>query len=210
MSRISCSVTSQASSSATYKLLGRTRCWRTAPNKFAKFMLKLLATGAWVKDFTSSAYDGKSPCRFGRMFVASIVIFPPSPVTLLKASEILEPGASHSGYQVLAHLSEAPAGRLRSFELGRLLRWEKSRLSQHLGRMQTRGLVARQPCNTDQRGAVVAITSQDCELIKAAAPQHVADVRDALIDHLTATELEMLTTIGDKIRERLATLQQNR
>ncbi len=45
-------------------------------------------------------------------------------------------GLSAADYQVLAHLSEAPEGRLRSFELGRLLRWEKSRLSQHLGRMQ--------------------------------------------------------------------------
>ncbi len=119
-------------------------------------------------------------------------------------------GLSHCDYQVLAHLSEAPDGRLRSFELGRLLRWEKSRLSQHLGRMQTRGLVARERCLTDQRGAVVAITPQGGNLIKTAAPQHVSDVRDALIDHLTATELEMLATIGDKVRERLATLQLHR
>jgi hypothetical protein len=71
-----------------YQLLGRTRCSRTAPNNDPKFMLKLLATGPRVKDFTSSAYDGKSPWRAGRMFVASIAIFPSSPVTLLKAGEI--------------------------------------------------------------------------------------------------------------------------
>jgi hypothetical protein len=45
-------------------------------------------------------------------------------------------------------------------------------------------------------------------LIKAAALQHVADVRDVLIDHLTATELEILSTIGDKVSERLAALEQ--
>lgn len=117
-------------------------------------------------------------------------------------------GLSRADYQVLAHLSEAPEGRLRSFELGELLRWEKSRLSQHLGRMQTRGLVSRERCLTDQRGAVVAITARGSDLIKAAAPQHVADVRDVLIDHLTATELEMLGAIGDKVRERLAALGQ--
>ena len=33
--------------------------------------------------------------------------------------------------------------RLRPFELGALLRWEKSRVSQHLGRMEKRGLVTR-------------------------------------------------------------------
>jgi DNA-binding MarR family transcriptional regulator len=97
---------------------------------------------------------------------------------------------------------------MRSFELGELLHWEKSRLSQHLGRMQNRGLVSRERCLTDQRGAVVAITPLGSDLIKAAAPQHVADVRDVLIDHLTATELEILSTIGDKVRERLAALEQ--
>jgi hypothetical protein len=34
----------------------------------------------------------------------------------------------------------------------------------------------------------------------------VADVRDALIDQLTESELKTLTTIGDKVRARLATL----
>jgi DNA-binding MarR family transcriptional regulator len=117
-------------------------------------------------------------------------------------------GLSNADYQVLAHLSEAPAGRLRSFELGGLLRWEKSRLSQHLGRMEKRDLVARERCETDQRGAVVALTPRGRELIEAAAPQHVADVREVLVDHLTAAELEMLATIGDKVRARLAALQQ--
>jgi DNA-binding MarR family transcriptional regulator len=118
-------------------------------------------------------------------------------------------GLSTADYQVLAHLSDAPEGRLRPFELGGLLRWEKSRLSQHLGRMEKRGLVSRERCLTDQRGAVVAITPQGSDLIKAAAPQHVADVRDVLIDRLTAPELQMLVTIGDKVRKRLAALEHN-
>jgi DNA-binding MarR family transcriptional regulator len=116
-------------------------------------------------------------------------------------------GLSIADYQVLAHLSEAPEGRLRSFELGRLLRWEKSRLSQHLGRMQNRGLVSRERCLADQRGAEVVITPRGSDLIKIAAPQHVANVRDVFIDHLTETEMAMLVTIGDKVAERLAALE---
>jgi DNA-binding MarR family transcriptional regulator len=116
-------------------------------------------------------------------------------------------GLSGADYQVLAHLSEVPEGRLRSFELGELLRWEKSRLSQHLGRMRHRGLVTREPCATDQRGAVVAVTPRGRELIEAAAPRHVADVRDAFVDQLTTAELETIAAIGDKVRERLAALE---
>jgi len=90
-------------------------------------------------------------------------------------------GLSHADYQVLAFLSEAPEGRLRSFALGALLHWEKSRLSQHLGRMQKRGLVSRERCRTDQR--------------------------DVLIDHVTTAELETLVTIGTKVHDRLFTLR---
>jgi DNA-binding MarR family transcriptional regulator len=96
----------------------------------------------------------------------------------------------------------------RPFELGRLLRWEKSRLSQHLSRMEKRGLVTREPCHTDQRGSVIAITAQGTELIRAAAPRHVADIREVVIDHLTAAELEALTAIGAKVRERPAAQDQ--
>lgn len=115
-------------------------------------------------------------------------------------------GLSSADFQVLAHLSEASEGRLRSFELAQLLRWEKSRLSQHLSRMQTRGLVSRERCLDDRRGAVIAITSQGQNLIETAAPQHVADVRSVVIDHLSATELATLTAVSDKVRARLAML----
>jgi DNA-binding MarR family transcriptional regulator len=116
-------------------------------------------------------------------------------------------GLSTADYRVLAHISETPGGRLRSFQLAHLLRWEKSRLSQHLGRMQTRGLVSRERSVDDRRGAVVAITSRGRELIQAAAPQHVADIRSVIIDHLSAPELAMLTAISEKVRERLAMLE---
>jgi DNA-binding MarR family transcriptional regulator len=115
-------------------------------------------------------------------------------------------GLSTPDYQVLAHLSEAADGRLRPFELGRLLHWEKSRLSQHLSRMEKRGLVARERCLTDQRGAVIVISPQGRALIEAAAPLHVAEVRNTFIDHLAAEELETLTAIGDKVRKRLGEL----
>ena len=114
---------------------------------------------------------------------------------------------SSADFRVLAHLSEASEGRLRSFELAHLLRWEKSRLSQHLGRMQTRGLVLRERCLDDRRSAVVAITSQGRELIKTALPQHVADIRSVVIDHLSEEEMARLTAISDKVRERLAMLE---
>ncbi|HEV8297656.1 MAG TPA: MarR family transcriptional regulator, partial [Acidimicrobiales bacterium] len=67
-------------------------------------------------------------------------------------------GLSAADYEVLVNLSEAPKGRLRSYELSNALQWEKSRLSHHLTRMQRRGLVDREGCATDARGAFILIT----------------------------------------------------
>ncbi|MET8404575.1 MarR family winged helix-turn-helix transcriptional regulator [Streptomyces sp900116325] len=117
-------------------------------------------------------------------------------------------GLSSADYQVLAHLSEAPEGRLRSFALGDVLQWEKSRLSQHLTRMQKRDLIRRERCATDQRGAVVVITEQGRTLVETAAPLHLADVRNVLIDHVTPAQMDLLIELGDQVEARLAVVDQ--
>ncbi|MFE7753337.1 MarR family winged helix-turn-helix transcriptional regulator [Streptomyces sp. NPDC057428] len=117
-------------------------------------------------------------------------------------------GLSTADYQVLAHLSEAPEGRLRSFALGDALQWEKSRLSQHLTRMQNRNLIRRERCATDQRGAVVVITEQGRTLIETAAPLHLADVRNVLIDHVTPAQMDLLSELGGQVEARLAEIDQ--
>ena len=67
-----------------------------------------------------------------------------------------ETDLSQADYAVLVNLSEAPEGRLRGFALAQGMQWEKSRLSHHLTRMERRGLIERQGCPTDGRGAFVA------------------------------------------------------
>lgn len=114
-------------------------------------------------------------------------------------------GLSKADYEVLVLLSEAPSG-LRAVELGRGLRWEKSRLSQHLTRMQGRGLVRREQCPADQRGNLVVLTPRGRELIESAAGPHVEDVRAILIDHLTPAQLDLLGELADLVRERAEAL----
>ena len=50
-------------------------------------------------------------------------------------------GLSYPDYLVLVALTDRPDGRMRLFELAGVLGWEKSRLSHHVARMATRGLV---------------------------------------------------------------------
>jgi len=108
-------------------------------------------------------------------------------------------GLSEADYAVLVSLSEAPGGRLRAFELGRETKWEKSRLSHHLSRMEQRGLVMRERCPSDNRGFEVALTPAGRTAIEAAAPRHVAHVRELMIDVLTPEQLDALGDIADAV-----------
>lgn len=88
-------------------------------------------------------------------------------------------------YEVLVQLSEAPDHLLRPYQICDALNWEQSRLSHQLTRMQRRGLVARQECEADGRGAFVALTPAGASAIDSAAPGHVAAVRDLIFGRLT-------------------------
>src|SRR3569623_899782 len=80
-----------------------------------------------------------------------------------------EQNLSEADYEVLVCLSETPSGRLRPYELGQFTLWETSRLSHHFSRMVERGLVTREACPTDQRGALIALTEQGRAAIEQAA-----------------------------------------
>lgn len=107
-------------------------------------------------------------------------------------------GLSSQDYGVLVTLNDSPDGRMRAFEVGRELAWEKSRLSHHISRMVQRNLVSRVRCPTDHRGSFIAITPTGRKALKAAAPGHVAAVRRYFVDLLSPEELETLTAIAEK------------
>ena len=107
-------------------------------------------------------------------------------------------------YEVLVHLSESSDGRLRPFELGRQLQWEKSRLSHHLTRMERRGLIGREECETDARGAHIALTRAGRRAIVAAAPAHVAELRRLFIDALSPRQIDELARISEAVLAHLA------
>ncbi|MGW2839310.1 MarR family winged helix-turn-helix transcriptional regulator [Streptomyces sp. NPDC001493] len=108
-------------------------------------------------------------------------------------------GLSGAEYPVLAELSRVPGARLRILELTKVLGWEKSRVSHQLKRMVQRGLLARDECAEDGRGAYVMITPAGRAAIDAAAPRHVEDVRRLLLDHLTPGQIALLAEISETI-----------
>ena len=112
-------------------------------------------------------------------------------------------GLSLSDYDVLVHLTDVPEGRLRSFELGDGLQWEKSRVSKQVARMATRGLVAKEDCPEDRRGAYVTLTAKGRRAIEEAAPAHVELVRRLVFDELSAGQVRTLATIAHAVLRQL-------
>ncbi len=121
----------------------------------------------------------------------------------LLGRELAEDGLSYQDYLVLAELGDRPDGTARVTELGRRLGWETSRVSHHISRMETRGLVRRTKCPTDQRGWLVEATDDGRAAIEAAAPAHVATVRKHFVDLLTPEQLRVLDEVATTVLDNL-------
>jgi len=107
-------------------------------------------------------------------------------------------GLSHTQYEVLVRLAAAPEGRIRMTELADSLVNSKSGLTYQVSRLEAAGLVRREACPTDVRGVSAVLTDKGRHTLDKAAPGHVAQVRELLIDVLTPTQL---TALADGLGE---------
>jgi DNA-binding MarR family transcriptional regulator len=109
----------------------------------------------------------------------------------------------HAYYEVLVRLSEAPGRALRMSELAQVTLSSRSRLSHAVARLEERGWVQRASVETDRRGQVAKLTDAGLAVLQAAAPGHVENVRQYVIDALTDEQLAQLTAIGETIIRRV-------
>jgi DNA-binding MarR family transcriptional regulator len=110
---------------------------------------------------------------------------------------------SAADFGVLVNLTDVLDGRQRYQDLARALEWEKSRTSHHIARMAGRGLVTREECPDDARGALVVITDAGRAAIETATPLHVKAVRELFLDHVTPAELRTLADISERVVAKL-------
>lgn len=120
--------------------------------------------------------------------------------TRLAARLQTDTGLSTGDYTVLLALSEAPGQRLRSSELATTIEWERSRLSHHLARMERRGLIRREECAADSRGAEVVLVPAGAEAFHAATVPHLRAVRELFVDALTPEQIAAAGEIATALR----------
>ncbi|HEX2577877.1 MAG TPA: MarR family transcriptional regulator [Aquihabitans sp.] len=108
-------------------------------------------------------------------------------------------GLAHDDYGLLVALSEAPDHQLRMAELAEQAVESRSRLSHHVGRLESKGLVRREACGDDRRGSFAVLTEAGEALMRETAPHHVAGVRAYFLDHVKAEELDAITAAFGRI-----------
>jgi DNA-binding MarR family transcriptional regulator len=114
-----------------------------------------------------------------------------------------ESSLSPGDYVVLLALSEATGRRRRSSDLAVSVGWERSRLSHHLGRMERRGLIRRENCATDNRGAEVVLSPAGADVFRNASVPHLRAVRELFVDALTPEQLAAAGEVTRALREHL-------
>lgn len=108
-----------------------------------------------------------------------------------------EADLSGPDFGVLSRLVELGSGSLRQQELADSMRWDKSRLSHQLTRMEGRGLVQRRTGET--RSVVVSITASGRKALDTARPVHARSIRRHLLSRLDPEELEAFQRICERL-----------
>jgi DNA-binding MarR family transcriptional regulator len=112
-------------------------------------------------------------------------------------------GISPGDYAVLLALSEADEHRLRSSALAEKIGWERSRLSHHLGRMESRGLIRRHRSDSDSRGAEIELTDDGARTFRSSSASHLRLVRRLFVDALEPEDLEAAGRVARSLRRHL-------
>jgi DNA-binding MarR family transcriptional regulator len=117
----------------------------------------------------------------------------------MQTDSALSPG----DYSVLLALSEAEGRRVRSSQLAEEIGWERSRLSHHLGRMERRALVTRQPASDDSRGTWIVLTDEGARTFRRSSSPHLHAVQQLFVSALTTEQLAALDDAMRALRSHL-------
>ncbi|WP_131741364.1 MarR family winged helix-turn-helix transcriptional regulator [Actinomadura roseirufa] len=98
-------------------------------------------------------------------------------------------GMPHAYYMILAMLSESPGRSLTMTDLAAIVHSSPSRLSHAVNRLEEAGWVCRTKHPRDRRTTIATLTDQGFEVLAAAAPGHVAEVRRNLFEPLSRKQM---------------------
>jgi len=129
--------------------------------------------------------------------------------TFLKAHAIVVDRIDHdlvaaerpplSTYDVLIELYEAPEHRLRMHELAQRVVLSRSGLTRLVDRLEAEGLLTRDRCGTDRRGAYAVITEQGIAALRQAWPVYAQGITQYFAQWLTPGEAQVFVSALERV-----------
>jgi DNA-binding MarR family transcriptional regulator len=110
----------------------------------------------------------------------------------LDAELLTEHDLPLSSYEVLIHLQAAPEKRMRMAELADSVLLSRSGMTRLVDRLERAGLLARDRCVSDGRGAYAVLTDSGEALLARARPTHLDGVRERFLKHFGEDELRTM------------------
>jgi DNA-binding MarR family transcriptional regulator len=104
-------------------------------------------------------------------------------------------------YDVLVALSEAPDGRLRLHELADRVVLSRSGLTRLVDRLEAAGLLRREACPTDRRGAFAVLTPEGTVALRRTWPTYARGIAKHFARHLSADEAAAIAATLGRVRD---------
>ncbi|MBL1136238.1 MAG: MarR family transcriptional regulator [Chloroflexi bacterium] len=102
-------------------------------------------------------------------------------------------------YDVLVELVEAPAHRLRLYELADKVVLSRSGLTRLVDKLENAGLLKREPNPEDRRGYYAVLTEAGYAALRKAWPIYAAGIQNSFAVHLSDDEAEVFSRVLRKI-----------
>ena len=110
-------------------------------------------------------------------------------------------------YDVLLCLRRAPGGtrRIRLSELAEAVTLSRSGLTRLVDRLEKAGLLRREACPTDRRGAFAVLTAKGAGALRRTWPAYARAIQEHFARHLSGEEAAILSRAFSRILRGLAT-----
>lgn len=111
-------------------------------------------------------------------------------------------GMTMAEFDALLQLVAAPRRRLRMGELADQVLLSRSGVSRLVDRLEQQGLVQRERCTPDGRGAYAVLTSKGVGRVRSSLPLHLEGIREHFLDRVEGADLAVIERVMSDLAAR--------
>jgi DNA-binding MarR family transcriptional regulator len=108
-------------------------------------------------------------------------------------------GLSIGDYDVLITLAKSPDRRLRMRELADRVILSRSGITRRIDRLESDGLVRREPAPDDGRSVAAVLTDAGWERLREASATHVAGIEERFLARYSDEELQTIAALLERV-----------